>query len=207
MCALRFLVLTIALVIITSSQPTEFSDGQCPQSGIAIHEMLEDNKDLRRDVEEIKMIVSEIRKILRDNHHEKNCSTICPSEFLHRSVELKSCYFISKTKRNWANARDDCIRRGSYLVEVQSKEEDDFLKGILMTEGEVTHWMGGNDLLKEGQWVWQQSGKPFIYTNWNPGQPTNLNGEEHCLQYMNEIKWNDAPCHNQYVYICEISHT
>ena len=163
MCLVRFLVLTLTLVIITSSQPTEVDNGQCPTSDMAIHEMTEENRQLRHEVQKISAklatIAMDIKKILQDAHGARNNSIVCPSEFLHRNEELKSCYFFSKTKMNWAPARDDCLRRGAYLVEVESKEEDDFLRGKLMAEGEVNHWMGGNDLLKEGQWVWQQSGK------------------------------------------------
>ena len=205
MCAVRFLVLTLALVIITSSQSTEFNTGHCPQSDIAIHELLEDNNDLRREVQEIRLVVSKIWNFLRDNLGEKNCSMQCPSEFIHRNVELKSCYFFSKTKMTWPDARDDCIRRGSYLVAVQSKQEDDFLRGILVTKEDADHWMGGSDLLKEGQWVWHQSGEQFTYTNWFPGQPDNSRGEA-CLMYWNDIKWNDADCSMQYIYICEKGH-
>ena len=76
-----------------------------------------------------------------------------------------------------------------------------------MTGSEIFHWMGSNDLLKEGQWMWHQSGKPFTYTNWGPGQPDNYDGIEHCLMYWTDSKWNDASCNNQFLYICEIHHT
>ena len=204
MCALRFLVLTFTLVIITSSQPTEFNNGQCPQSDIAIHEMTEENRQLRHEIQkmraELATIAMSMEKILTDVSQ-------CPSEFLYRNLKLKSCYFFSKTKRSWTNARDDCIRRGAYLVEVQSKEEDDFLRGIVMAEGKAYYYMGGNDRVKEGQWMWQKSGKPFTYTNWAPEQPDNDDGIEHCLMYWRAIKWNDAPCDHQQLYICEKSHT
>ena len=212
MCALRFLVLTLTLVIITSSQPTEVNNGQCPTSDMAIHEMTEENRQLRHEVQKISAklatIAMDIKKILQGAQGAKNSTIVCPSEFLHRNEELKSCYFFSKTKMTWENAKDDCSRRGAYLVEVQSKEEDDFLRVILMTGGEINHWMGGNDLLKEGQWVWQQSGKIVIYTNWKSGEPGNSYGGEDCLMYWtNNAQWNDARCSNVHLYICEKSHT
>ena len=224
MCLVRFLVLTLTLVIMTSSQPTEVNNGQCPTSDMAIHEMTEENRLLRHEVQkmgvevaatnrkmraELASVAMDIKKILQDAQGAKNSSKVCPSEFLHRNVRLKSCYFFSKTKRTWANARDDCIRRGAYLVEVESKEEDDFLRGIIMPEGHANHWMGGNDLLREGQWVWHQSGKPLTYTNWSAQQPSNIPSGQDCLMYStNDAQWNDVPCTHQHLYICEkISHT
>ena len=212
MCAIGFLVLTLTLVIMTSSQPTEVNNGQCPTSDMAIHEMTEENRQLRQEVlkmrAELASVAIDIKKILQDAQGAKNSSMVYPSEFLYRNVELKSGYFFSKTKMNWAAARDDCLRRGAYLVEVESKEEDDFLRGILLTEGEINHWMGGNDLSKEGQWVWQQSNKPLTYTNWLAGEPSNLHGGEDCLMYFRALgSWNDARCINVHLYICEISHT
>ena len=218
MCALRFLVLTLTLVIITSSQSTEFNNGQCPQSDIAVHEMTEENKELKHEVQrmraeltatnqKIATVATDIKEILTEVQATKKSCFLCPSEFLYRNVQLRSCYFFSKTKKTWANASDECIRRGAYLVEVDSKEEDDFLRGIIMTGSEIFHWMGSNDLLKEGQWMWHQSGKPFTYTNWLPGQPDNSDGKEHCLMYWTDSKWNDASCNYPFLYICEIHHT
>ena len=131
--------------------------------------------------QKIATVAKDMKKILTDVQDTKNSCSLCPSEFLHRNVQLKSRYFFSKTERTWSDARDDCIRRGAYLVEVQSKEEDNFLGGIIMTEGVIFHWMGANDLLNVGQWIWQQSNTPVKYTNWEAGEPSNDDGGEHCL--------------------------
>ena len=43
-------------------------------------------------------------------------------------------------------------------------------------------WLGANDVAKKNTWVWQDSLTPMTYTNWSPGNPSDTNGVEDCLQ-------------------------
>lgn len=71
-----------------------------------------------------------------------------------------------------------------------------------------TLWLGGSDILREGDWEWVTSKKKIpdgSFTDWLPGQPTNSGGREDCLHIFSsyQYKWNDAPCENKYSYVCE----
>ena len=76
-------------------------------------------------------------------------------------------------------------------------------------------WTGGNDLAKEGEWMWAGNNQAFNYTQWrmvvDPDkgivqQPDNDNGDEHCmvLSHLDNYNWNDYECNKKYYYfICE----
>lgn len=50
------------------------------------------------------------------------------------------------------------------------------------------------------------NGKPIIYNNWQPGEPSILTVNEDCIEmcnYYGKIKWNDAAWFHQKYFICE----
>ena len=63
------------------------------------------------------------------------------------------------------------------------------------TLGLTAYWLGGNDLHREGSWVWP-SGQPFTYTNWVEGEPNDQDGKEDCIAIDSpkEYKWMDLNC-------------
>ena len=50
------------------------------------------------------------------------------------------------------------------------------------------------DVDQEGQWKWvtgPEAGTPFSYAPWWPGEPNNLNNEDHLVIMWNDYRWND----------------
>ena len=133
------LLLTICQLNLVSLQSTEMDSGQCEQSNAIIYDIAKDGKAMGADIhrlreEQVKMekqqqrlftAIDEIRQMLIEVHFTTVNVSLqqCRREFLHRNSKLGSCYFISKTKLRWNKAAEDCIRRGSYLAEIQSEEE------------------------------------------------------------------------------------
>ncbi|VDI80948.1 Hypothetical predicted protein [Mytilus galloprovincialis] len=113
-----------------------------------------------------------------------------------------NCYFFSNDKRNWNDAKSICGSYGSMLAEVISSGELDFLK-TKATGYASSFLLGGSDIEKEGDWIWSTSQTDITVSDWDVGEPTNSNGEEHCLQMSSNTKWNDVPCIHQTRFICE----
>ena len=68
-------------------------------------------------------------------------------------------------------------------------------------------WIGANDIHRDGTMVWV-SDKTYVsrgFTNWNPGEPSNVGMLEHCVQLWHNYgyKWNDAYCSKQLGFICK----
>ena len=67
-------------------------------------------------------------------------------------------------------------------------------------------WVGGTDVITEGDWIWVLSQTPIIYySHWAHYEPNNLGGSENCLEisYGHHYFWNDDSCSRAEFFICE----
>ena len=111
--------------------------------------------------------------------------------------------FLFSRMLSWENARAVCLGFGGDLVSINNEKERNFLYLDL----NIASWIGLNDRLNEGQFVWSD-GTPFsssVYSNWPwlDGEPNN-SGNQDCV----EIKsggWDDQHCSEERFYICERS--
>lgn len=104
---------------------------------------------------------------------------------------------IDKVIPSWKDAKLYCESLGGHLVTIASPEEQKFIEFLISIQGTFEeYWIGGTDEGSEGRFRWV-TGEPFSYTNWNIGEPNNLNGVEHYLLIYKDItrfgKWNDYP--------------
>lgn len=61
-----------------------------------------------------------------------------------------------------------------------------------------------NDISMEGRFTYPM-GESLVYSSWASGEPNNSNGGQpgNCVQIYPEGKWNDVPCREQLLMICE----
>ncbi|XP_026203059.1 CD209 antigen-like protein A [Anabas testudineus] len=79
-----------------------------------------------------------------------------------------SCYFKSTEKKTWSESRTDCENRGSDLVTINSKEEQNFITE-LKVNGES--WIGLRTRRTERGWKWEWvDGSPLSKQFWAAGQ-------------------------------------
>ena len=65
-------------------------------------------------------------------------------------------------------------------------------------------WLGGQDINKEGSWIWQTSGDDIEYSKFQVGEPNGGANENCLLMYYENGNWMDIPCTNAYNYhLCE----
>eukprot|EP00105_Crassostrea_gigas_P010135 XP_011425311.1 PREDICTED: perlucin [Crassostrea gigas] len=120
-----------------------------------------------------------------------------------------SCYaFITTIKSSWIDAGAFCRNANAKLVEIESADEDNFLRAhLLASHTSENFWIGGTDAMKEGNWVWMSTQDPLDYNGWNPGEPNNGVGAA-CMAMANHehYHWNDDFCTKSYDFICEKEH-
>ncbi|XP_061169443.1 perlucin-like [Saccostrea echinata] len=127
----------------------------------------------------------------------------CPDQWYWHG---DSCYaFIRDIKANMMQAGAFCRNVDSTLAEINSADEDRFLRTHLIQNHISEHfWIGGTDAFAEGQWVWISNQKPLTYKGWAPGEPNNgVGGACLTLAYHEGYHWNDDHCRNEYDFICE----
>ena len=52
-----------------------------------------------------------------------------------------------------------------HLVKIESAEEKDFLRKAFLPASAGTYWIGLNDQMKEGEWIWRDGSLLVNYTN------------------------------------------
>ena len=104
----------------------------------------------------------------------------CPESWHYHNA---SCYWFSSTRLDWQPAMDSCEGKGAYLTDIITKEENMFIKDILMVinpRDGTDYWAGAADTW-DGELRWStgapmdfldfyqgaNTGKPFLHMNFD----------------------------------------
>jgi hypothetical protein len=101
-----------------------------------------------------------------------------------------SRYVLTESSGTWEEMQALAESLGGNLVAVNSQAEQDYLTARFGADGVL--WLGGTDRDSEGNFVWS-NGDPFVYDNWNPGEPNNEPPQEDYLTFNSGFPggWND----------------
>ncbi|XP_057714606.1 uncharacterized protein LOC130930639 [Corythoichthys intestinalis] len=124
---------------------------------------------------------------------------LCPSGWLEFE---EHCYYFSKVRetKSWDGAVYDCEAKGGHLVIIRSIKERKWLESKLSN----TSWIGLTDRAVESEWKWID-GTPLkdSLARWDPIQPDNWKGNEHCVEIYDWNDWNDYDCNVNKHYVCK----
>ena len=100
----------------------------------------------------------------------------------------------------WSAAKTHCVSLGSLLATIHSREENDFVRTLIPDQA----WLGANDIVLDGTWVWEDGVEWGGFTPWLSGEPDGGDNEQ-CLHmiYDSTGEWNDASCSNQKHFVCK----
>ncbi|KAL3859162.1 hypothetical protein ACJMK2_009394, partial [Sinanodonta woodiana] len=130
----------------------------------------------------------------------------CPEGFERHGT---GCYKVLEIKASWPEAKVYCSVIGGDLAQIEDANENSIITGIIsrlhVSTNDKLFWLDGSDMLSENEWLWMgQHGasQHMTFTNWNPSQPDNAAGIEHCLEIVND-HWNDENCATTRYFVCE----
>ena len=127
---------------------------------------------------------------------------------------------------SWYDAKAACEARGGHLATITSADENAFVFSLVSDNNAfwildvfgngLGPWLGGyqEDGVQppDSGWKWV-TGEPFVYTNWEDGQPGDLpQMEQNCLRFFKAEgligdRWDDSEAYNPVEhrkgYICE----
>ncbi|KAG5865470.1 hypothetical protein JTB14_023585 [Gonioctena quinquepunctata] len=74
-----------------------------------------------------------------------------------------------------------------------------------MSGGDIHFWSSGTRWIDGKNFIWLGTAKPIGYTNWQQGQPDNINKKCLGLELTKnkDLYWSDRDCNNQYHFVCE----
>jgi hypothetical protein len=124
-----------------------------------------------------------------------NCQVNYLPGFTYLGTLGASSYFVSDGYFTWTEALDHSRLNGLHMAAVTSVEENDLIVNGLLASGQGGNpWIGLNDAVAEGDFRWVTC-EAYSYTNWGPGEPNNLGGEDYANYLFNgsTYQWNDLP--------------
>ncbi|XP_044273112.1 asialoglycoprotein receptor 1 [Varanus komodoensis] len=117
----------------------------------------------------------------------------------------RSCYWHSKDRKTWEDARAECEAVDAHLAVIESYEEHRFVAEHVRP---TSTWIGLTD--SSGSWKWVDgSSFSFGKEQWCPNQPDNWYGHglgsgEDCAHLTQDSCWNDSHCTRTYGWVCEM---
>jgi hypothetical protein len=108
-------------------------------------------------------------------------------------------YETDYVARSWTDANAAAVADGGYLASITSQAESDFLGAAFLSGGadHTAYWIG-----LSAPYIKWTSGEPVSWTNFDSGEPNDMNGIEHYIvaNWSNAhgfsgttMQWNDAP--------------
>merc|ERR1711963_155593 len=129
-----------------------------------------------------------------------------------------SLIWISNFRANFHEAQEQCQSYGGRLYEPKSLEHNKLVWNFLKSRKDISwHWIGINDIAREGLYVYATSGEPIAFQHWGSDrvfgqQPDNYDDNEDCVQYVSSTysfrqgpsdAWADYDCMGNARFICE----
>jgi hypothetical protein len=182
----------------------------------------EELKSVRRDVQEIKTSLQEIkRKILQPS------SSICPDGFVY-FPSANRCYKLIQKALNWEDSNKECssLYTGAHLASIENYYQNfalvDFIKSFnfkqdlpqCLNHALAIIYTGGQRINPEDcktLFIWKTSytARTWItYKNWYAGEPNCYQGVvESCLAIdeSKNFQWNDIVCSDLLCSVCEVN--
>lgn len=129
-------------------------------------------------------------------------------------------YTLCTSRVTWDEARNACRSAGMDLVSIDDEAEnewvlttiDDWLDemdpdgsgdGCGVHVEKLEPWIGYHFSEGAADWRWSDEGTSSTWTNWEVGEPNNLD-TEHCTElYLDKGTWNNTLCDELHLWICE----
>uniref|UniRef100_K1QCD1 Lectin BRA-3 n=1 Tax=Magallana gigas TaxID=29159 RepID=K1QCD1_MAGGI len=109
-------------------------------------------------------------------------------------------YCFSSRLNEWEGAKNACNMMNAYLVEIESREEHDWIKS---KEGSSRQWIGLTDETSEGKFYWEHSRSAPNFTFWASGEPFEGETDNCGVIKRSTDRWFILSCTKTYSFICE----
>ncbi|XP_018411419.1 PREDICTED: mannose-binding protein C-like [Nanorana parkeri] len=139
---------------------------------------------------------------------EKKLSWLQNVLLYHFGKEAGNKVFVTNGKKeNFDKAQKTCREAGGNVAMPRNAAENSAVEKVVnIREGSNMAFLGISDSQLEGTFKYS-TGETVNFTNWRSGEPNNSGDAEDCVEILGSGQWNDVPCSNQYLVICEFQST
>ncbi|XP_070702831.1 C-type lectin domain family 4 member E-like [Pempheris klunzingeri] len=174
----------------------------------SISKLQQEKIQLQKEKDELvaKLAATKAPEVIKPTTQAAATQIVCPVDW---QLFNSSCYFISRTTRDWPESKSYCESQGAHLAIIHTAEEQTFLWDLLPRRHWNAYWFGITDGITEDQWKWVD-GTPLVGGFWETGEPNNHINEDcgyivktNVLERVAIRSWYDAPCSMYWPFICE----
>ncbi|XP_039719367.1 natural killer cells antigen CD94-like, partial [Pteropus medius] len=106
-----------------------------------------------------------------------------------------NCYFISNEMKTWEESKDFCASKNSSLLQLQNKDELDFMNHI----SQRFYWIGLSYSKEHSAWLWED-GSALSQTLFSLLRTVNISN---CIVYGSKEGFLDERCRKEMRFICK----
>ena len=101
----------------------------------------------------------------------------------------------------WKKAEEICEGRKSHLVDINTAEENEFIKRTFIKNKELSFHIGLSNASKsDSDFRWSDGSSSGLFSSWAPDQPSSVEAKR---VLMNENGWNDVLGSRKAYALCE----
>ncbi|XP_063289941.1 pulmonary surfactant-associated protein D-like [Pelobates fuscus] len=110
-------------------------------------------------------------------------------------------YITNGQEATYYDGKAICSSAGGQLASPTNAEENRAVLAVAL-QNKKNPFLGINDIQTEGSFRYP-NGRIISYSNWKPGEPNNVKGNEDCVEMYDSGLWNDKNCGEKRLIICE----
>ncbi|CAG9857820.1 unnamed protein product [Phyllotreta striolata] len=124
---------------------------------------------------------------------------------VHGNTINNKKYYIGKELITYSKALQVCKSMCMELVSIENEEKNkDIFEALSSESATEIFWSSGH--YKPGNsWRWA-NGVESQFFSWNKLEPNNARNNEYCIEILQtdgKVGWNDEPCEEKRMYLCE----
>ena len=169
-----------------------------------VHEMQNDNEQIRTELSKLQASTT-TTPLPTTTTTTTTIPILCDGDW--ESFD-DHCYLFVSQYKSWDDASAYCSSKNSYLVEITTDTEREFVSDLVRDYPAGWFWIGATDRDTTGWFIYYHSKLPIPEKYWYKGQPDNSGGNQHCVTMRSYtrrgvVELYDYSCNLRTWFVCE----
>ena len=172
-----------------------------------VHKMQNDYEQIRTELSKLQATTTTLTTTPLPTITTTTIPILCDGDWEHFNGH---CYLVVLQHKSWDDASAYCASKYSYLIEITTDTESEFVTELVRDYRFYRFWIGATDRDTTERFIYYHSKLPIPENYWREGQPDNRWGNEHCVdmyRYTSSrvVELYDGDCTFRIPFVCEKS--